>query len=161
MEETLLKLRILAKAETALMKANARRAAMRGRLFAMAIGLLLLTAIMLNVAAYQYLAETMTEAEAALVIALVNGVVAVLMILYAVRIKPGPEEAMAEDIRQMALTELSADADVIKDEFSRIRADVGNIKAGVSKALGLFKSGGSSPGPIGPALNLITSMLKR
>ena len=51
MEETILKLRILAKAETTLMKANARRAAMRARLFAMAIGLLLLTVVMVNGAA--------------------------------------------------------------------------------------------------------------
>ena len=33
MDETLLKLRILTKAEITLLKANARRAAMRGRLF--------------------------------------------------------------------------------------------------------------------------------
>ena len=39
MDETLMKLRILAKAETTLLKANARRAAMRARLFAVAIGL--------------------------------------------------------------------------------------------------------------------------
>ena len=67
MEETILKLRILAKAETTLMKANARRAAMRARLFALAIGLLLLTVVMVNVAAFEYLSQTMSEAAAAVV----------------------------------------------------------------------------------------------
>lgn len=161
MDETLLKLRILAKAETTLIKANARRAAMRGRLFALALGLLLLTVIMINVAAYQYLSETMSEAAAALIIAGVNGALAVIMIISAMRVQPGPEEDMVQDIREMALAELSSDIAVVKDEFDRVTTDLANIKSGVSKALGLFKPGASAAGSITPVLGLITAMLKK
>lgn len=161
MDETLLKLRILAKAETTLLKANARRAAMRGRLFSLALGLLLLTVIMINVAAYQFLSETMSEAAAALIIAGVNGALALIMIVSAMRIQPGPEEDMVQDIREMALTELSSDIAVVKDEFDRVTTDLANIKSGVSKALGLFKPGASAAGSITPVLGLITAMLKK
>ena len=160
MDETLLKLRILAKAETTLIKANARRAAARGRLYALALGLLLLTVIMVNLAAYQYLSETMSEAAAALVIAGVNAALAVAMLIYAASIKAGPEEDMVQDIREMAMTELSADLEVVKDEFNQAISDLENIKSGVSKALGMFRGGGSA-GSIAPVLGLITSMLKK
>jgi hypothetical protein len=161
MDETLMKVRILAKAETTLFKANARRAAKRGRLFAMAIGMILLTVVMVNLAAYQYLAETRSEAMSALIVGFVNALLAVAVIVSAMRIQPGPEEEMVRDIREMALTELSADMDAVKDEFTQIGADLEKIKSGVSSAVGIFKSGGSGLGSLGPALGLITSMLKK
>ena len=161
MDETLLKLRILAKAETTLLKANARRAAMRGRMFALALGLLLLTVIMINVAGYQFLSETMSEAAAALIVAAVNAALAVIMLVLAMRIQPGPEEDMVQDIREMALAELSSDIAVVKDEFDRVTTDLANIKSGVSSAIGLFKPGASAAGSITPVLGLITAMLKK
>lgn len=161
MDETLLKLRILAKAETTLLKAHARRAAARGRLYAMALGLLLLTVIMVNLAAYQYLSESMSEAAAALIIAGVNGALAVIMLVYASRIKAGPEEDMVQDIREMAMAELSTDLELVKDDFNQAVADLENIKSGVSRALGMFRGGGSSGASLGPVLGLITSMLKK
>lgn len=161
MEETILKLRILAKAETTLMKANARRAAMRARLFAMAIGLLLLTVVMINVAAFEFLSQTMTEAAAAATVALVNAVLAAIAILAATRVQPGPEEAMVQDIREMALAELSADLDGVKDEFNRVSTDLNNIRSGVGQALDFLKPGGSAAGSLMPVLSLITSMLKK
>ena len=161
MEETILKLRILAKAETTLMKANARRAAMRAQLFAMAIGLLLLAVVMVNVAGFEFLSETMSEGSAAATMALVNGALAVIVIFAATRIQPGPEEAMVQDIREMALAELSADADGVKEEFNRISTDLKSIRSGVSQALGFLRPGSSAAGSLTPLLGLITSMLKK
>jgi hypothetical protein len=161
MEETILKLRILAKAETTLMRASARRAAMRARLFAMAIGLLLLTVVMVNLAAFEFLSQTMSEAAAAGTMALVNGILAVIVIFGATRVQPGPEEAMVQDIREMALAELSADLDEVKDEFNRISSDLDSIRSGVGQALGFLKPGGSAAGSLMPVIGLITSMLKK
>lgn len=161
MDETLLKLRILVKAESTLFKANARRAAMRTRLFAMAIGMLLLAVVMINVAAYQYLSELMSEAAAALVVSAINGVLAIIVIVVATRLKAGPEEAMVHDIREMALTELSADLDEVRDEFNRIGTELNTIRSGVGQALGFLKPGGSATGSLMPVLSLITSMLKK
>ena len=161
MDETLMKIRILIKAETTLLKASARRAGMRGRLYAVAIGLILLTVIMVNLAAYQYLSETRSAAVAALIVGFVNAVLAVIVIVMAMRIQPGPEEGMVEDIRELALTELSADMDAVKEEFTQVKNDLGKIKTGVSSALGMFKSGGAGIGSLAPILGLITSMLKK
>ena len=161
MDETLMKLRILAKAETTLLKASARRAAMRARLFAVAIGLVLLTVIMLNVAAYQYLLESMSAGQAALLVGAVNAVLAAVAVLAAMRIQPGPEEAMVRDIREMALAELSGDVDLAKDEFVRISGDLNRIRTNVSAALGIFKSGAPGAGSVGPLLGIITKMLKK
>lgn len=161
MDETLMKIRILAKAESTMLKANARRAATRARLFAVAIGLAMLTVIMVNLAAYQYLSETLSAAQAALIIGLFNALLAVVAIILASRVQPGPEEAMVQDIREMVLTELSADMDAVKDEFVQIGGDLQNIKSGVSKALGIFKGTGSGLGSTAQVLGLITSMLKK
>jgi HAMP domain-containing protein len=161
MDETLMKIRILVKAETTLLKASARRAGMRGRLYAVAIGLILLTVIMVNLAAYQYLSETRSAAVAALIVAIVNAVLAVIVIVMAVRIEPGPEESMVREIRELALTELSADMNAVKEEFGQVKNDLEKVKNGVSSALGMFKSGGAGIGSLAPILGLITSMLKK
>ena len=88
----------------------------------------------------------------------VNLALAVIVIIAAMRIQPGPEEEMVRDIREMALNELSADLDEVKDDFSRISEDLGKIKHGVSNAVGMVRSGSSG---VGTALHLVTSMLKR
>ena len=59
------------------------------------------------------------------------------------------------------MAELSADFENVRDEFNRVAADLGNIKSGVSKALGMFRPGASAAGSITPVLGLITSMLKK
>ena len=134
---------------------------MRGRLYAVAIGLFLLTVIMVNLAAYQYLSETRSAAVAALIVSFVNGVLAVIAIVMAMRIQPGPEEAMVQEIRELALTELSADMDAVKEDFTQVKKDLEKIKNGVSSAFGMFKSGGTGVSSIAPILGLITSMLKK
>lgn len=161
MEQTIMNVRILVKAESALIKANANRVAARTRLFAMMIGLVLLTIIMLNVAAYQYLSEIYSAAAAALLVSLSNALLAIAVMIAAVRIKPGPEVAMVQDIRDMALTELSGDINAAKESIEQFGDDVGRIRSRVNSTVDVFKSGNSSLGALGPALGLITTMLKK
>ena len=61
----------------------------------------------------------------------------------------------------MALAELQADLDYVKSEFEQVGSDLKTIKSGVDSALGLFKSGSSGLGSLGPALGLVTTMLKK
>ena len=98
MDETLLKLRVLTRAEMTLAKANARRVAARSKLYAVALGMILITVVMINFAAYEYLTLQMSNAASALVVAAVNAAVALLVIFVASRIKPGPEEEMVKGI---------------------------------------------------------------
>jgi hypothetical protein len=160
MDETLLKLRVLTRAEMTLAKANARRMAARTRLYAIALGMILLTIIMINIAAYEYLSTLKGEAVAALLVALANAVLAVMVIFVASRIKPGPEEEMVKEIRELALKELSADADGIKQNFAQISSDIERIRSGFSSVTGVLGSAHSGLGSLGPLLGMLTGMLK-
>jgi len=161
MDETLLKIRVLTRAEMTLAKANARRIAARSRLYAIAVGMILLTVIMINIAAYEYLSTLKGDAVAALLVALANGVLAVVVIFVASRIKPGPEEEMVKEIRELALSELSADADGIKQNFAQISSDLERIRSGFSSVSGVLGSANSGLGSLGPILGMLTSMLKK
>ncbi len=161
MDETLLKLRVLTRAEVTLAKANARRIAARSRLYVIALGMVLITVVMLNIAAFEYLSTQMSAAMAALTIAIVNGVLATLLIFVATRIQPGPEEEMVKEIRELALTELSADADGIKRNFAQISSDVERIRSGFSSVSSIFGSTGNGLGSLGPLLGMLTSMLRK
>ncbi len=161
MDETLLKIRVLTRAELTLAKANARRIAARSRLYVIALGMILLTVIMINIAAYEYLSTLESEPAAALIVAFANAVLAGLVILVASRIKPGPEEEMVKEIRELALTELSADADGIKQNFAQISSDIERIRAGFSAVSGALGSAQAGLGSLSPVLSLLTGMLKK
>jgi hypothetical protein len=161
MDETLLKIRVLTRAEMTLAKANARRIAARSRLYAVALGMILLTVVMINIAAYEYLSTLKGDAVAALLVALANALLAVLVIFVASRIRPGPEEEMVKEIRELALAELSADADGIKQNFAQISSDIERIRSGFSSVSGVLGSAHSGLGSLGPMLGMLTSMLKK
>ncbi len=163
MEETIMKLRILARAELTLLRINTRRMALRAGFVAVALGLVLLTVVMLNIGAYELLAESSSRSTAAFTIAAGNGVLAVVLIIVARSLHAGPEEQMVREIREMAITELSADADAVQQEFAKLGEDVKRIRAGLS---GLTGRGGSSLGTfaltnIGPILGFLIDALKR
>ena len=160
MDDTLLKLRVLTRAEMTLARANGRRIAARSRLYAIALGMVLLTVIMVNLAAYEYLSSLKGETVAALIVALTNAILAILVILVASRIKPGPEEEMVREIREMALTELSADVDDIKQSFAQIGSDIERIRSGFSSVSGVLGSAQAGLGSLSPVLGLLTGMLK-
>jgi hypothetical protein len=160
MDETLLKIRVLTRAEMTLAKANARRIAARSRLYAIALGMILLTVVMLNIAAYEYLSTLEGEANAALLVALANAVLATVVIFFASRIKAGPEEEMVREIKELALKELSADAAGIKQNFSQIVSDIEKIRSGFSSVSGALGSANSGLGSLAPLLGMLTGMLK-
>jgi hypothetical protein len=93
----MLKLRIWARAETTLLKINARRTGNRFTALAGA-----------------------------------NGLLAAVVVFFAQRSKPGLEEEMVNEIREMALAELQTDADEIKEEFDRIAV---RVKQGANQEL--------------------------
>lgn len=161
MDETLLKIRVLTRAEMTLAKANARRIAVRSRLYAVALGMILLTVVMVNIAAYEYLSTVKGDAMAALLVALANALLSVLVIFVASRIRPGPEEEMVKEIRELALAELSADADGIKQNFAQISSDIERIRSGFSSVSGVLGSAHGGLASLGPMLGMLTSMLKK
>jgi hypothetical protein len=160
MNEIMLKLRIWARAETTLAKITARRTGQRFTTVAIAIGLALLTVGMLNLGTFELLTETQGRAKAAYYLAAGNGLLAILLVLAAQRIKPGPEEQLVQEIREMALVELQTDADQVKDEFSRLTGHVKKIENAVS---GLTGSGSTLTklSSVAPVVELAVQALKQ
>jgi hypothetical protein len=163
MEETIMKLRILARAELTLLRINTRRMALRAGFVAVALGLVLLTVVMLNIGAYELLAEGSSRSTAAFTIAAANGVLALVLTLVARSIRAGPEEEMVREIREMAMTELAADADAVQHEFAKLGEDVKRIRAGLSSFTG---GGGTNLGTaalanLGPVIGFLIDALKR
>lgn len=95
--------RVYAKTELLLAEIRLRAYARKAVFFAIALGIALFGLGMLNVAAYQWLSRSWGPVETALVIAGVDFVVAALAALIGYTLAPGPELAMAEEMRNAAL----------------------------------------------------------
>jgi hypothetical protein len=158
MNETMIKLRILMHAEYMLARVNLRRLVNKAILAAVAIGLILLVVIMTNVGAYELLAASYGNAKGAFLVAGGNAVLAFLVFFAARQLKPGEEEKMVQEIRQLTLSELSADVEGVRQNFANIARDVKGIQSGFSAIGGGLGAGLTSLGPI---IGLLVDMLKK
>ena len=158
MNEMMLKLRIWARAETTLLKINARRTGNRFTALSVALGFAIVAVGMINIGVFELLAVSQGRVEAAFYLAGVNGLLAALVVFLAQRSKPGLEEDMVNEIREMALAELQTDADQIKDEFDRVAEHLREIEGAVSALRGV--GSGSTLASLGPVLDLAVHALK-
>lgn len=157
MDETIMKLRILASAELKLAHLKAQRLVNRAILVAIALGLLLLTVVMVNLGAYQLLAETYSESVSAFLVAAGNAALAVLVVFVVRRIEAGPEEKLAQEIRDMALDEVTADVGAFKDE---VGTDVKRLKKGFS-ILNKGSQIGAGLASVAPVISMIVEAIKQ
>jgi hypothetical protein len=155
----MLKLRIWVHAETALLKINARRTGQRFTALAIALGLAILSVGMINIGIFELVAESYGRVKGAFYLAGGNGLLAAIVVLVAQLAKPGLEEEMVAEIREMALAELQSDADEVKAEFERIADRVRKIESSVSALTGSGSSL-SKLSTLGPVVELATHALK-
>jgi putative superfamily III holin-X len=147
MSDSIFKLQLLARSELALTQIHTRRAVARSTYIAFALVLFLLGLGMFNFAAFLALEESFSPAAAALIVACVNGAVAVIVLILSKKAGPSDnEERMAREIREMAYKEVSQDVDEVKDRLEHLANEVNSIGENVSKAtsslrflLGLLK----------------------
>ncbi len=132
MDELMLKLRILASAEMNLVRVKSRRLLNRAVFFAIAAGLFLFAVLLLNVGAYQWLSERHSPSDAAFLVAGANAALGLILGIIGWRVRAGPEEQMAREVREMALDELTADVDELHAEVSKVGDDVKRIRSGFS-----------------------------
>lgn len=159
MTDPVLKLQILARAEMAMARIHARRAANRSGYFAIALVLALLGMGMLTFACYLALLAKFSPPVAALLVALGDLLLAGIVVMLARRIgENSEEERMVRDIREMAYSELGADVEAVKQEFAKVGADVRRIKSGFSSFSG---SAGSSLQAVLPIINMLIKVVKR
>jgi len=159
MHDVLMKIRILVSAEANLARIMARRLASRASLLAIAAGLLLLAMVMIDVGAYFLLAQTHSQSTSAFVVAAANAVLAVIVAIVATRLRPGEEERLARQIREMALDELNADVEELKDQVGKVGSDVRRVRSGFSI---LAKGGsiGAGLASVAPVISMVVDSIK-
>lgn len=160
MSDTVQKLRVLSRVEIALLRIHLRTFARQVVLCSAGLLLVLLAVGMTNVSIYLFLAERLESDVAALIVAAINAVLAVGLFLIATRSRPGPETAMVEEIRDLAVAEIRSDVDAVRQNINDVTVDVQRIRSGFSQ---MVRGGGSLRGllGLGPLLEVLTSSLKR
>lgn len=131
MPDTMLKLKIFARAEMALAQIKTQRSIKKTVLIGTA-GLFVLAGLgMLDYAGVSALIPVVGQAFAAAIVAAVNIIVAVVVL--AVANKAGAmknEEKLAQEIRDMAYGELNKDFEKARSEIEQITTDIRNIRSG-------------------------------
>ena len=140
MSDSAFKLQLLVRAEIALAKIYARRSMLRAAFVAIALVFVLMALGMLNFAAYLGLLDKYTPGIAAILVASAD--VACAVVIFIVGRKAGPadtEENMAQEIRDMAYTEVSKDVEDVKLKIEQLTDEVKSIRSGVSTAIGTIR----------------------
>jgi NADH:ubiquinone oxidoreductase subunit K len=140
MSDSAFKLQLLVRAEIALAKIYARRSMLRAAFVAVALVFVLMALGMLNFAAYLGLLDKYTPGIAALLVASAD--VACAVVVFIIGRKAGPadsEENMAQEIRDMAYTEVSKDVEDVKLRIEQLADEVKKIRTGVSTAIGTIR----------------------
>ena len=159
MADPVLKLKILARSEMTLLRLQARRNAIRMELFLVALVFALLALGMLNFAGYQAMAVKKGPAFAALMVALADGLLALILVFVSRRAGPSDEqEKMVRDIRDLAYSELSADLDEAKAGVKQVTEDLGRIRSSFTSITG---GAGDLAGNLSPVLNLLIGAVKK
>lgn len=103
--------------------------------------------IMVNVAAYYALTTKLSPQAAALIVALVNFALAVLLGVYAGRINAEADVRGATEVRDMAVEDLEAE---IEDATREVQKVVSDVRQLVKNPLGA-----ALPGVVGPLANAL------
>ena len=146
------KLQILTRAEMALVHIRTQRTIRKAAFFAVAMVFGLLGLGMMNYAIFYAVNKTQGPATGALVVALLDIAVAVIMILIANKTDSNvSDEKLALEIRDIAQNELNKDLDKAKGEIEKITNDVRTIGSGVVAVTG---AAASTIGPIVKVLGM-------
>ena len=161
MNDFLQKMQILLRAESAIFRIHMQTAARQILLFAVGIVLILLAVAMLNIAIFMVLSENYGREAAALLVCGINAVLAVAVILIAYRTKPGPEAAMAREIRDLAATEINADVEKIRQNLHDVKTDVQRIGASFGGFIGGGRYTLNVLNHLSPLLDLMIGSLRK
>jgi hypothetical protein len=158
MNALIAKVRILAKAETIVARVHVRRIVQQTGLFVAAALFGLLALAMLNVALYLYLANRFNPALAALAVAGTDLALAMIAVVVAGRLELDPEVKAAESLRDLASSELSAEADRLRTKLADLGRDIEHIRAAVT---GIAQPGGIIPSSAFQWLTMFINHLRR
>jgi len=132
MDEILVKIHLLLKAEMILFRLQLRRTVKQATFYIAAVLLAVMAAGMLNIALYLYLAPRLDNASAALAVAIVDIVLAVVAVVVAGQMPLGPEVDAVKALREAALVKLTVDAERVKTQLTELHDDIKRIRTAVT-----------------------------
>lgn len=137
MKNPVLKVNLLIRAETALARIRAHRAANRIILSLIALVFVLIGVAMLNFAIYQAFAAHSSPGLAGLYVSLINlGLAGAIFLILGKAGGESNEEKLAAEIRDLAYSEIGTDFDSFKAEVNKVVDDVNRIRSGFSSFTG-------------------------
>ena len=161
MDNTLMKLKLLARTESTLLRLQAQRTGKQIVFLAVAVGMVLLTVVMLNVGTFELLAEYVGKAYSAFIMAGANALLATVLVVLALTLKPGREEQMAREIREMVVHDISSDAEKVKEQVTKVSDGVRDFQSGLSSFSSGIYDGLSSLASLGPLITSILELIRR
>lgn len=132
----MIKLKILTRAEKTLFKAEAQRWINQGLLSVLAIVCVMIALLFLNVGLFFELTDADQSSRAAFILCGGNLAIALLPLWLRKQLKPGPEEQMVEDIRELTLTEINRDLEQASANISAMGSGIKSLASGGSPFTG-------------------------
>jgi hypothetical protein len=127
--DLIIKLRLLAKAEALLVRLHLRRAVRQVSLVLAAALFGLLALAMLNVALYLVFSPRVGPAPAAFAVAGLDLLIGLVATAAAVRMELGPEAVAVEALRDRVSDEIAADAERLRAQFDDLGKDIKRIRS--------------------------------
>jgi len=158
MDELIVKLRLLAKAEAILVRLHLQRAVRQVSFVMVAAIFGLLALAMLNVALYLFLASRIDPALAAFAAAGLDLLIGVAAVASAVRLELGSEAEAAEMIRDRAINELASDAERVRRQLEGLGEDIKGIRHSVA---GILQPGGFGLSTVFSWIMMLVGFLRR
>jgi len=122
-----------------LLKSDRMLAEIRLKLVGQKIVLLVLAGLgglfalgMLNMAIFFAIQETLGSAIAALLVGLGNLLLAGILLLVVQRLDTGPEARVVEEVREMALADIEAEAKAFQSELRLVRDEIADMRSGIT-----------------------------
>ena len=160
MNDFIIKLRILARSEVTLFKADANRRANQAILASISIGCAFIAVLFVNMGLFFMLTDAEIDSRAAFILAAGNLGVALVPFLLRRNTKPSAEEVMVREIREMAAAEISKDLTEITEEIKAASDGIKQLRSGISTFMG-GSGGGRALSILGPVLPLVIDLLKK
>ena len=158
MDEFLIKMHLLLKAEMILFRLQLRRSVQQAALYIAAALLAALAVGMLNIALYLYLVPRFDNTGAAFAVAIVDFVLAVVAVVVAGRLHLGPAADAAMALRDAAVAKLAADAERVKTQIADLQDDIKRIRTAVT---GFMDFGGVNLASLFPWVPMLLRVLFR
>jgi outer membrane murein-binding lipoprotein Lpp len=132
MDEFLVKMRLLLKAEMILFRLQLRRTVRQAAFYIAAVLLAVLAVGMLNIAFYLYLAPRLDNSGAALAVAFIDILLAVVAVVAAGKLHLGPEADSVMALREATMDKLTTDAERVKAQITDLHDDIKQIRTAVT-----------------------------